>query len=82
MTGQWIASWIARHQVGDAHGRLGARRVAHHHHTAAACQAAPPPSPSGAPERINDDVDAARSEPGKPVGEALALPGGSALRRD
>jgi hypothetical protein len=26
-----------------------------------------------APERINDDVDADRSEPGKPVGETLAL---------
>jgi hypothetical protein len=25
------------------------------------------------PERVNDDVDAARSEPGKPVGEALTL---------
>jgi hypothetical protein len=53
--------------------RLGARRVAQHHHTATARQAAHRLAREGSSERINDDVDAARSEPDKPVGEALTL---------
>jgi hypothetical protein len=55
------------HQVGDAHGRLGASRVAHHHHTAAACQATYRLAREGSPERVDDDIDAAGSELGKPV---------------
>ena len=61
------------HQVGDAHGRLSAGRVAHDHHTAAARQAAHRLACDGSAERVDGDVDAARGEPGKPVGEALAL---------
>ena len=61
------------HQVGDAHGRLGACRIAHHHHPAAARQAGHRLARQRPTERINDDVDASRGEPGKPVGEALAL---------
>jgi hypothetical protein len=61
------------HQVGDAHGRLDAGRVAHHDQPAAACQAAHRLAREGPAERVDDDVDAAGSEPGKPVREALAL---------
>jgi len=61
------------HQVGDAQGRLGAGRVAHHDGPAAAGQAAYRLAGEGTAERVDDDVDAAGSEPGKPVGEALAL---------
>jgi len=55
------------HRVGDAHGRLGASRVAHHHHTAAACQATNRLARERSPELVDDDTDAAGSELGKPV---------------
>ena len=44
-----------------------------HHRTATARQAAYRLAREWPAERINDDVDAARSEPSKPVGEALTL---------
>jgi hypothetical protein len=61
------------YQVGDAHRRLRAGRVAHDHHTAAAGQATDRLARDGPAERVDGDVDAARGEPGKPVGEALVL---------